>query len=253
VTSQLSEKFSQKNSGRQEIYKLITDFTVPEDILMMSTTVKPKYQEEVYRDKDSYIFNDGYDYDDCLKILNVLALKYNWKDEEDKRQLGSENRLGYYAVLMSAWIKSTPLNVMVKRTIDFLDENRHEIEINHNPNRRVIFSKQNTHHINQVINELLRDIENIIRFKIKNYVTNYLMLTNQDDGEWHNYLEYGTNDKTTIELQKIGFERQVSIELRKYTDCFNLNSSEEIIAINKNQLLNKEITDEARIQVETLL
>lgn len=79
------------------------------------------------------------------------------------------------------------------------------------------------------------------------------MLTNQDDGEWHNYLEYGTNDKTTIELQKIGFERQVSIELKKYTDCFELNSNEEIIAIDKSKLLKKEINKVTRAQIEILL
>lgn len=253
VTSQLSEKFSQKNSERQKIYKLITDFTVPEDILMMSTTIKPKYQEMIYKDDNPYIFNDGYDYDDCLKILSILTLKYDWKNEEDKRQLGNANKIAYYALLMSDWIKSRPLNVMIVRTIDFLDKNRYEIEINHNPNKRVTFSKQNIHHVNQIINELLRDIENVIRFKIKNYVTNYLMLTNQDDGEWHNYLEYGTNDKITIELQKIGFERQVSIELKKYTDCFELNSNEEIIAIDKSKLLKKEINKVTRAQIEILL
>lgn len=101
---------------------------------------------------------------------------------------------------------------------------------------------------------MLKDVENIIRFKVKNYVMNYLKLTEQDEGEWQNYLEYGTNDNTVIELQKIGFDRQVSLELINYQDeSFQFNASGEIIKIDKKIILSKEISKEACYQINMLL
>ena len=110
------------------------------------------------------------------------------------------------------------------------------------------------HHINHVINELLKDVENILRFKVKNYVINYLKLTRQDAGDWHNYLEYGTSDKTIIELQKIGFDRQVSLELVNHQEeSFQFNTEGEIIQIDKRNILSRTISKEARHQINILL
>ena len=88
-----------------------------------------------------------------------------------------------------------------------------------------------------------------------NTIKNHLeVLAGQDEGEWQNYLEYGTNDNIVIELQKIGFDRQVSLELINYQDeSFQINTSGEIIKIDKKIILSKEISKEACHQINILL
>lgn len=128
-----------------------------------------------------------------------------------------------------------------------MEKNRRELSINHDPNNREVFTVGNPNHVNLVINDLLKDIENVLRFKVKNYVMNYLKLTEQDDGEWQNCLEYGTNDKIIIEFQKIGFERQIAIELSgQAEENFEVSASGEIIAIDTEKVMKKAISPEAK-------
>ncbi|MGO3608737.1 MAG: hypothetical protein ACTIOL_03180 [Enterococcus sp.] len=254
IPSQLIEKFSQKNPNAKSLFKKISEYEVTEDILMLSTTIKLKYQEEILNESDSFIFELEFDHETCLKILLMLYKKYRWDIEEDKRGLGNINKLSYYAVLMTEWIESKPLNLIIQSSIRFMDRNDIELSINHDPKNREIFSRSNPSHVNQVINDLLKDIENILRFKVKNYIMNYLKLTDQDDGEWQKYLEYGTNNQTIIELQKIGFERQVAIELEERSkEDFSFNSKGEIVEINSDGLLLSPISVEAKKQIEMLL
>lgn len=254
ASSQLVDKFSQKNDKQKEILKRISEIDVPADILMVSTTIKPKYQEAVYQEEKPFIFEAAYDDKTCRQILEMLSEKYDWSEEEDKRYLGNGKRLGYYSVLMAEWIQSKPLNIMIQSTIRYHEKNKILIPINNNPSNLEAFSIKKVHHINHVINELLKDVENILRFKVKNYVINYLKLTRQDAGDWHNYLEYGTSDKTIIELQKIGFDRQVSLELVNHQEeSFQFNTEGEIIQIDKRNILSRTISKEARHQINILL
>ena len=254
VPSQLVDKFSQKNPNAKNVIKKISEYKVTDDILMLSTTIKPKYQEKILQKEDAYIFEEKFDYDACLNVLQFLYSEYNWSHEEDKRDLGNKEKLSYYAVLMTEWVKSKPLNLIVQSSINFMEKNRRELSINHDPNNREVFTVGNPNHVNLVINDLLKDIENVLRFKVKNYVMNYLKLTEQDDGEWQNCLEYGTNDKIIIELQKIGFERQIAIELSgQAEENFEVSASGEIIAIDTEKVMKKAISPEAKKQVQLLL
>ncbi|NME42577.1 DEAD/DEAH box helicase [Lactobacillus agilis] len=251
IPSQLVDKFIQKNKDSSRLIKKMRGINVPEDVLMISTNIKTKYQEEIYMLDEPYIFGEISNWKDCRRILRILSKIYNW-EEEDKRRLGNVKRLEYYAVLMFEWIRSKPLSAMIQSTINYHEKNKVEIRIT--PNSKEIFSIDKAQHINYVINELLKDIDNVLKFKIKNYIINYLKLTDQEDNEWQNYLEYGTFDKTIIELQKIGFDRAIAMELNKYkSKHFNFNTSGEIIDIDINKLLEKELSSEARYQVKLLL
>jgi len=254
IPSQLIDKFSQKNPDAKSLFRKISKYKVAEDILMLSTTIKLKYQEQILVEANPYIFEMKFDYDACLEILLMLYEKYSWNTEEDKRGLGNINKLRYYAVLMTEWIESKPLNLIIQSSIRYMHVNNIELSINHDPENREVFSRSKPSHINQVINDLLKDIENILRFKVKNYIMNYLKLTDQDDGEWQKYLEYGTNSQVIIELQKIGFERQIAIELGEQpSDSFIFNSNGEIIAIDTDKILLTSISVDAKKQIEILL
>lgn len=254
VSSQLVDNFAKKNFESKQIFETISQYTVSDDILMESTTIGLKYQQQILEKKESYIFPTSYEYNACLEILQKLSVEYAWEVVEDKRYLGNRNKLKYYAVLMSQWVQSKPLNLIIKNTISHLERTKFELSLNHNPNNREVFSPKNPQHLNQVINDLLKDIETILRFKVKNHVLNYLKLTSQSDGDWESYLEYGTADPVIIELQKIGFERSVSIEISKYKEkMFMFTPNREIQEIDKKTLLSSKLTERARSQIELLL
>jgi hypothetical protein len=153
---------------------------------------------------------------------------------------------------MSNWIETKPLNLIIQKSLKHMSDNAIEIEINNNPLNREIFSYSNPNHINHVINELLKDIERIIRFKLKNYIINYLLLTKQDESNWQNFLEYGTSNKIVIELQKLGFNRQSSIELSKFSNGYTLNDSNEIIKFSTEELMKENLSFETLEQLRTL-
>jgi len=139
VPSQLIENFNQKNNDSKKLRKKMLDFNIPEDALMLSTTIRPVYQEKVYNLDDPFIFDTDYSAKSCRKILDILSTNYNWHAEEDGRYLGNENRLGYYSVLMSEWIQSKPLNFMIKSTIVYHESNGIRISINGDPTNSVVF------------------------------------------------------------------------------------------------------------------
>lgn len=105
--------------------------------------------------------------------------------------------------------------------------------------------KQDDFFINKLINDVVNDIENILKFKIKNYVYNYqALLKNKDisissDADWESYIEYGTTDKRTIEIQNLGFPRNIAIFLRNnYFDTFNKNDMNVICGVDEIYLIN---------------
>lgn len=81
--------FFYKNNDSKKLRKKMIDFNIPEDALMLSTTIKPVYQEKVYTLEDSFIFDADYSAKSCRKILDILSTNYNWNAEEDGRYLGN--------------------------------------------------------------------------------------------------------------------------------------------------------------------
>lgn len=99
-----------------------------------------------------------------------------------------------------------------KRKGQIWDKNKNEI---------LIFDAQNKYQINLIINELISDIDNILRYKIKNYFQNYYLLVCEKAGKkiagenWAEYVEYGTTDRIIIELQNIGIPRHLSTIIKR--------------------------------------
>ncbi len=203
--------------------------------------------------------------EDCLTVLNILYEQYEWSKTESRGinpMIRHENQLKYYATLMESWINTKPLKVLIQRTIDYFynDGNERNLYIRQegklNP---VKFDKENEFHINKLINDVVSDIENILRFKIKNYVSNYqALLKNKENlnvnvADWESYIEYGTTDNKTIEIQNLGFPRNISIFLRdKYLDAFEKNNMGIICNVNEIYLKNNIDRDKYKFEYEEL-
>jgi superfamily II DNA/RNA helicase len=230
-------------SRNNKAVKILQDskkrITVPDKILSSSSMIKIKYQNDVYENNslNTGILPTQFDYNVILEKLELLSIKYNWSNEES----GGRNPLypnpkilKYYAIVMNSWMGSKPLKMIISNSIkhyrdvgEIWDESlRQTVPFIHNSKK----------HINLVVNEVIYTIDNLLRFKIKNYFENYYNILKARLGEenaganWADYIEYGTTDVKVIELQNIGIPRHLSQYLLKnHRDCIKF----------KNGFLNK--------------
>ncbi|MDP4268275.1 MAG: helicase-related protein, partial [Bacteroidota bacterium] len=250
--SVLKSNFIKKNSQAKDLLKTSDKLNkIPEKILILSSTIKAEYQNQIWEQDNlsEYILPENIDYITCFKFLNVLFDKYNWAEEES----GGHNpmakyreRLEYFSRLMSNWMNSTPLNQIIINLIKYY-ENKGQIW---DTNRNEYFVKGDKRQINLIINSLISDIDNILRFKLKNYFLNYYLILKEKLGEenaganWAEFLEYGTTDKRIIELQNVGFPRHLSkYIIENHSDCLEFNDG-VLTLINEDKLKQRMNTKE---------
>lgn len=118
----------------------------------------------------------------------------------------------------------------------------------------IAFDEKSKEHINIVINNLMSDIDNALRFKIKNYLLNYSLLCKAKLGNidnsmrWVDYLEYGTTDSTVIELQVLGIPRHLAtFIIQNHAECLELVNG---VVTNFDENLLKNKIDKAEFEDE---
>lgn len=77
---------------------------------------------------------------------------------------------------MSEWADSKPLSEIIANSVRYNKNYNKVIKLTKPYTRDETFDENNVIHMNQFINGILNDIENILTFKVKNYVLNYLSL-----------------------------------------------------------------------------
>ncbi len=231
---------------------------VPEKILSSYTVIKAKYQNRIYNHDNliGKVLPSDISYDSVLSSLEILCDFYSWDEEEASGRnpmFRSRNSLKYYAVLMSSWMNSMPLSRMISTSIKYHSDTGEIWDVD----KLVSFSSTNKYHINLVINEIISNVENILRFKLKNYFGNYYDLLveklgkEQAGSNWGEFLEYGTNDIRIIELQNISIPRHLaSYLLENYAEFF-LFEKNILISVQKEKLLEK--MDKSSVEFKELV
>ena len=251
--SVLRSNFTSKNKNASKILKALKkDINIPEKILSASSMIKAQYQNQIFNDSElkDNILPEEFDYDAILKYLTLLSNYYNWDNEESggiNPMYPAPEKLKYYAVLMDNWMKSKPLKMIITSSIKYYIKKGYIW--NNNSREQETFNYKSKKHINMVVNEVIASIDNILRFKLKNYFENYYNILKEKLGtenagaNWADYLEYGTTDFKVIELQNIGISRHLAqyiLEHHKGCLFFDNNS-----LIKVNQILMNETFDKS--------
>ena len=260
--SLLKSNFMKKNhkTARKVLEYIEKNNVVPENILEQSTNIKPLYQNEIWKglEESQEAFPKEITTQSCYDALVMMYKNYKWNIEESKGRnplVRDAEQLKYYAVLMYTWMSSKPLSLIIGNMINYY---KRKGSIWHR-NESIPFVYTNKEHINWVINDLIADIDNALRFKIKNYFSNYYLLVSSKNGaevagaDWSEYLEYGTTNKTTIDLQNVGFPRHIAMLIKENFEEVLVYDENELVDINIEKLLGLLLEDNHKQEYQEIL
>ena len=256
----LMSNYLRKNTdGKKLLERMNKENHIPIYILEQCSNIKVLYQNNIWEkisEKES-AFPEEITTKTCEETLEKMYDYYNWKEEESKGRnpmVKQKERLKYFAVLMYSWIKSMPLNMMIIYIINYY-KRKGEIWYK---NETITFDPNNRDHINLIINNLIADIDNTLRFKIKNYFLNYYLIVSEKFGKeiagpnWAEYVEYGTTDSLIIELQNMGIPRHLSVLIKDdYAEYLKFEDG-TLIDINYEALMQNIDCDKYNDEFEEL-
>ncbi len=258
--SVLKAGFFEKNTQAFELLeKTKKNNNVPSDILRSSSTIKPIYQNKVLvyiqkNQQQAVLTINNENIDVIVHALETLYEMYNWGVEESggrdplipKGLVGvghGMSRLRYWAMLIRNWTKAEPISRLITFSLKYHQEKG---DIWFYEDGRPINEKftGDQKQINIIIEQIMSDIENGLRFKIEKYFLNYYLLSRYVLGEenagqdWSEFIEYGTTDKRVIELQNIGFSRGASRYLiSEHSDLLTFSDTGELLDVKETELL----------------
>ena len=246
IISQLIE------DNRDTILELAKEKTqnidIPYSLFNSNESIDINIQKSVYqklkqdfRDGINIKFPNDVNYPLCLDFLLKLHSLYHW--ENTNKALNKVNSLKYYALLMCQWINGESLNQIITESIRYHSENATKILLSFGEFET--FDGNNKIHVNKLIGDIIKDIENILRFQFEKYFNHYYtiikcILGEDNAGEnWATLLEYGTQNRIIIALQNLGLSRHSATEIYKNHRSVLTIEDNHLKAINKEQLLNK--------------
>ncbi len=209
-------------------------------------TIPFKSQEDVYKSNRDVIDLSNFNYDIAVKLLNEISELYSNSFTSDEYL-----RISYFAVLLTDWVNGEPLIVIINKALRYFEKNPNKFYLNH---IRVEYAKEDPIHINEVINNTIQDIENKIKYSLKKYISNYIKIQISKGimcEEYHevsDFVEFGSNNRKVIQLQKLGFSRELSYLLVNEYDTFITFDGEDIVLdyiniikeLSENELMYEE-------------
>lgn len=260
-----------KNDKNNYIYKLFEDKFDDETVSIIYDNFKDKsvtddsnvtldqiqrLDEEIY--KDCIAYPDVINYTNVKQFLERLFDIFQWGKYESKKEIGKKEKLAYYAVLLNQWM----LGHSVKRIIDKSIEHHRSIgQIYDDTQKRLVAYESKNSQDNSIVIDCLIAVEDVLLFSISNYFTKfserYKVIKGIEtlDNDWAEYLDFGTNDKLVIELQKIGFSREIAKKLEKegsvmFTESGSLVFSRDVLDTDNEELLQE--LDEVKLNYAEL-
>lgn len=185
-------------------------------------------------------------YQTILEFLKSLYKKFRWEIYEPRDELGNINKLSYYATILNQWINGTYISQIIDNSIKHAEKTKIIYDYSNKQNYTGSIEQ-----INIIINNTLDTIEKIIKFKIENYFSKFSELYKKKkeidnlENDWYEYLAYGTNRKEIIELQKMGFSREIALKIYKSSKYIIFDTDSIYISTEILDDENEDIAEEA--------
>ena len=170
-------------------------------------------------------------------FLERLCKIFKWEiyESETLGHVGKyskkHGKLSWYAVILSQWVQGDGLNKIMFHAISHKQRNpENALYID---NGYVDYNDSREHR-NIVISDVLSVIDKIILFKISNYflkVSNAYKEIKQVEkvpNDWYEFVEYGSTNKKTINIQKHGFSRESALYILKHERDYIVQSEPEL-------------------------
>lgn len=245
----IEQLISNKKDKIIELAKSITqNINVPFEILNANQSIDVKKQHNIFlklqRDhKQGFNIKlpsaNKVSYDLCRDLLFQMYDLYNWSSAEKK--IKHRNSMKYYASLMNQWVNGFSLSHIITQSIDYHEKNNLTVEITYN--EYVPFVKSDQNHKNIVMENVIDDIEYVLRFLFEKYfnhyyqIVKYLLGENSAGENWATLLEYGTQNRIVIALQNLGLSRHTAMTIyRKNGNALRVENG-KLIAINKAEII----------------
>jgi len=183
------------------------------------------------------------DYNTLVSFLERLCDIFKWESYESstlgfvsKDDSHKHSLLGWYAVILSQWIKGTGLSFIMNQAL----ENKRKSPVIWVRNAATGYKWETIpymdtkEHRNIVISDTLQVIENVILFSISNYFlrfsTEYKRFHKVESfpNDWYEYVEYGTTNALSIMLQRNDFTREASTYIRQHQVDYVVTTPEGI-------------------------
>lgn len=280
--SPLRSHFLQRvENGRQLLESAVSKLSVPTDVLRRSPTIRAEHQNQVWlslkRENPEVLVPpeaDIADFNILYAALQRLSVLYDWPTVEVsgtdalmsnvRDEGGRQRRLKYWALLMRGWVRGDPLSRVIAEAIRYHEKVGHIVVPDYSAGfsfKKEKFDGSNVRQVNFVIDEVMKDLENGLRFRILRYLHNYFDLSRCALGfertgiNLASAVEYGTIDGRAIQLQDLGFGRSVSLELlNSYGDALEFEEDGDLRSFNYNMVLESAtLSDEARAEIRSIV
>lgn len=193
-----------------------TEKIIPKDV---SVTLDQIKKIDYYINKNQFKYPEEINYMNILSFLETLYDAYEWERYESHAELGKKINLKHYSVILNQWMNSMGISQIIKKNIEYhKTKNRFYDKYGTKSYEEYTGSPEQK---NVIINDTLNTIEKIVLFKLSNYFLKfskrYMEINNINSikNDWYEFIEYGTNNRIVIHLQKLGFSREISLKILK--------------------------------------
>lgn len=173
------------------------------------------------------IFEDGsFDYDELTQFLERLCSIFKWEiyEADTLGHVGKyshkHGKLSWYQVILAQWVRGNGLSAIMYQAIkNKEDYPKGAMYID----REYVDYDYSRNHKNIVISDVLSVIDEVILFKLSNYFLKvskaYKEIKGKDpDHDWYEFVEYGSTNENTINIQKHGFSRESAIYILEHPE-----------------------------------
>ena len=199
-----------------------------------------RQKESLYRSVREQRLNypSTFDYEECLRFLKQLSVILQW-DIYEKDTLGKGEKIRYYTVILTQWMQSSGLHEIISGAIGYYQRNGGYL-VSFDPVYHLDPYNDSLKHKNQVINEVMKDLEQVVNYKLSMYFLRLseaiVKIHGKDElkNDWYEYVEYGTCNDNILLLQKYGFLREEALSLLKPIYSKFIKFENQSIQISKN-------------------